>query len=333
MSTNPADEGGRPTTEHMAKYPATPSASRPQTPMGSARRKIRCKMCRHHLALREHMMDHILDQSPLSRRTSNASATGFPGLGMTGMTPDVANDEAIDDSEPPSLSRRMSVASEIINPLTGLPAARSRRASATSTGEHTPELSRPRTRSILGGGFNPDALAMTRADSTNSIGEKKEPKEEKGSQEEKSERKILTADQLAAKLPPQLAALRAAQSNTTSPTEEKEPEKAEKPSLATRRRASSSLSMTFANPLQGLSLSSGPAPILVNPKCSGYFVEPLTWMEDVIGSGEVSGKLMCPNPKCGVKIGNFDWAGVMCGCREWVTPGFCLARSKVEEAW
>lgn len=335
MSTHSqADDGIKPSTEHMAKYPATPSASRPQTPMGSARRKIRCKMCRQHLALREHMMDHILDQTPLSRRTSNASAMGTPaGLGMTNLTPD---DEAIDLSEPASRSRRPSVASEVINPLTGLPASRSRRPSEVSL--HTPDtLSRPRTRSILGGGFNPEALAMTRADSSASVDKDKDDKEEVKEKDEG--RKILTADQLAARLPPHLAALRAAQSpsNSTSldssPEREKEKEKEDKPSLATRRRASSSLSMTFAHPLAGLSLTTGPAPIIVNPKCSGYFVEPLTWMEGTIGSGEVSGKLLCPNPKCGVKIGNYDWAGVMCGCREWVTPGFCLARSKVEEVW
>ena len=36
--------------------------------------------------------------------------------------------------------------------------------------------------------------------------------------------------------------------------------------------------------------------------------------------GDVSGKIVCPNEKCGAKIGNYDWAGVQCGCKEWVTP-------------
>ncbi|THV01954.1 hypothetical protein K435DRAFT_792901 [Dendrothele bispora CBS 962.96] len=61
-------------------------------------------------------------------------------------------------------------------------------------------------------------------------------------------------------------------------------------------------------------------PILVNPKCSGYFVEP----------GK-SGKIICPNKKCGAKLGNYDWAGVCCGCKEWVVPGFCISRAKVDE--
>lgn len=46
----------------------------------------------------------------------------------------------------------------------------------------------------------------------------------------------------------------------------------------------------------------------------------LTWMEGQLKSGDISGKIVCPNEKCGAKIGNFDWAGVQCGCKEWVTP-------------
>ncbi|KAI0739126.1 hypothetical protein C8Q80DRAFT_1112923 [Daedaleopsis nitida] len=72
-------------------------------------------------------------------------------------------------------------------------------------------------------------------------------------------------------------------------------------------------------------------PILVNPKCSGYFVEPMKWMEPFLEQGHMAGKILCPNKKCGVKLGNYDWAGVCCSCREWVVPGFCIHRSKVDE--
>ncbi|KAF9078683.1 hypothetical protein BDP27DRAFT_1310007 [Rhodocollybia butyracea] len=72
-------------------------------------------------------------------------------------------------------------------------------------------------------------------------------------------------------------------------------------------------------------------PILMNPKCSGYFVEPMQWMEPFLEAGEIAGKIICPNKKCGVKLGNYDWAGVCCGCKEWVVPGFCISRSKVDE--
>ncbi|KDQ06769.1 hypothetical protein BOTBODRAFT_39370 [Botryobasidium botryosum FD-172 SS1] len=74
------------------------------------------------------------------------------------------------------------------------------------------------------------------------------------------------------------------------------------------------------------------SPILTS-QCSGYFVQPLTWMQPIIDQGESSGKITCPNRKCGAKLGNFDWAGMKCSCKVWVTPGFCLNRSKVDEIW
>lgn len=36
--------------------------------------------------------------------------------------------------------------------------------------------------------------------------------------------------------------------------------------------------------------------------------------------GEMAGKIVCPNKKCGVKLGNYDWAGVRCSCKAWVVP-------------
>ncbi|KAL0576450.1 tyrosine protein phosphatase yvh1 [Marasmius crinis-equi] len=73
------------------------------------------------------------------------------------------------------------------------------------------------------------------------------------------------------------------------------------------------------------------APIIMNPKCSGYFVEPMKWMEPFLEEGQIAGKIVCPNKKCGAKLGNYDWAGVCCGCKEWAVPGFCINRNKVDE--
>ncbi|KAI0032407.1 hypothetical protein K488DRAFT_78503 [Vararia minispora EC-137] len=72
-------------------------------------------------------------------------------------------------------------------------------------------------------------------------------------------------------------------------------------------------------------------PILANPKCSGYFVEPMEWMSFFLEDGQLAGKIICPNKKCGAKLGNYDWAGMCCGCKEWAVPGFCINRSKVDE--
>lgn len=79
------------------------------------------------------------------------------------------------------------------------------------------------------------------------------------------------------------------------------------------------------------------APILTNPQCSGYFVEPVSnscdhcgacsfmllqmkWMEHFLSAGQLAGKITCPNKKCGAKLGNYDWAGFRCGCNQWVAP-------------
>lgn len=46
----------------------------------------------------------------------------------------------------------------------------------------------------------------------------------------------------------------------------------------------------------------------------------MNWMEPFLESGQLAGKIICPNKKCGAKLGNYDWAGVCCGCKQWVTP-------------
>lgn len=79
------------------------------------------------------------------------------------------------------------------------------------------------------------------------------------------------------------------------------------------------------------------SPILVDPQCSGYFVEvvrpydsmsyyslvsrhQMKWMEPFLVDGEMAGRIICPNKKCGAKLGNYDWAGVRCNCKAWVVP-------------
>lgn len=46
----------------------------------------------------------------------------------------------------------------------------------------------------------------------------------------------------------------------------------------------------------------------------------MKWMEPFLEDGQLAGKIVCPNKKCGAKLGNYDWAGVCCSCKEWVTP-------------
>ena len=47
----------------------------------------------------------------------------------------------------------------------------------------------------------------------------------------------------------------------------------------------------------------------VQQQCSSIFVEPLAWMTEVV-QGRRNGCLYCPNPKCGAKVGHFDWSGI-----------------------
>ncbi|KAL4399338.1 tyrosine protein phosphatase Yvh1 [Malassezia pachydermatis] len=75
--------------------------------------------------------------------------------------------------------------------------------------------------------------------------------------------------------------------------------------------------------------------LLHSPRCSAYFVEPLTWMMDSsdVVEGVISGRLICPNDKCQAKLGSWTWAGTQCACGAWVTPAFGLQRAKVDEVF
>jgi len=64
-------------------------------------------------------------------------------------------------------------------------------------------------------------------------------------------------------------------------------------------------------------------------QCAHFFLEPQDWMQPTIEQGELEGKLECP--KCSSKVGAFAWQGIHCSCSKWVTPGFSLGRSKVDE--
>ncbi|KAH7061885.1 dual specificity protein phosphatase 12 [Auriculariales sp. MPI-PUGE-AT-0066] len=93
-------------------------------------------------------------------------------------------------------------------------------------------------------------------------------------------------------------------------------------------------STTTTDDDQPPSLSSPPTahePPMINSTCSGYFVEPLDWMQPILDEGLTSGRIDCPKAKCRAKLGSYDWAGSRCGCGEWVVPGFCIHRSRVDE--
>lgn len=58
-----------------------------------------------------------------------------------------------------------------------------------------------------------------------------------------------------------------------------------------------------------------------------FFVEPMTWMKDVVNN--VEGKLYCPS--CKGKIGSFNWTmASKCPCGQQVSPSFYLVPSRIE---
>lgn len=66
-------------------------------------------------------------------------------------------------------------------------------------------------------------------------------------------------------------------------------------------------------------------------KCQHFFVEPLSWMRGELENGTLSGRLSCPNERCGAGVGRYDWKGFKCSCDSWVTPAFSLQKARVDD--
>ncbi|KAL4173441.1 hypothetical protein KRP22_005395 [Phytophthora ramorum] len=60
--------------------------------------------------------------------------------------------------------------------------------------------------------------------------------------------------------------------------------------------------------------------------CAGIFIEPMQWMTDFIRNND--GKLLCPS--CKAKLGSWNWIGVKCNCKCFVTPAFQLVPSRIQ---
>ncbi|KAL2752403.1 hypothetical protein ACRALDRAFT_1083178 [Sodiomyces alcalophilus JCM 7366] len=65
--------------------------------------------------------------------------------------------------------------------------------------------------------------------------------------------------------------------------------------------------------------------------CQHFFVEALGWMRGALETGELEGRLTCPNERCGAGLGRYSWRGFKCNCGGWVIPAFSLARGRVDE--
>jgi dual specificity phosphatase 12 len=82
-------------------------------------------------------------------------------------------------------------------------------------------------------------------------------------------------------------------------------------------------------------LATSPFIVQHNPSqstpCPHIFIEPLSWMRSELEKGELSGRLLCPNARCGAGVGRYDWKGFKCSCNEWVCPALSLQRGRVDE--
>ncbi|KAJ7108682.1 hypothetical protein C8R44DRAFT_803346 [Mycena epipterygia] len=340
-------DGSLPETDMFAKFPRTPSDSAPATPGGGPRRRIRCKMCRQELATREHMLDHgqlgaptPAAATPVGSRRPSMSLASRPRLGSAS----VGNSRP---RRPSGLAEAMSMSAlDTDDPPAedGPTEDGSTRSDVRRTSSDPPR--RPRLRPLISGVVSGlgDQLSMSALDTEDSGPEDGPTPPTDAQQPLPSTHAFAAATRLGRRLSDAMLGSPA----ETSPVESRASDTAPDVPAATTHFSSTDdiAAQLFAHPklaaFRGPTMSpltplQGPPklpispPILVNPKCSGYFVEPMKWMEPFLESGQIAGKIACPNKKCGAKLGNYDWAGMCCGCKEWVIPGFCINRSKVDE--
>lgn len=80
------------------------------------------------------------------------------------------------------------------------------------------------------------------------------------------------------------------------------------------------------------SSSNSSPPSATDPiNCAHLFLDPLSWMRPELEKGLLTGRLECPNPKCAQNVGKYAWQGMKCSCGEWIVPGICIARARVDE--
>ncbi|KAI0642554.1 hypothetical protein C8Q79DRAFT_982660 [Trametes meyenii] len=345
-------------TEMFAKFPYTPS----DTPVPTPRRRIRCKMCRQELATREHMLDHgqlgpptpAVLSAASSRRPSMNDTKPLSPLASGVPTARRASSSSTKPSiQPPPLSPSGSTSRR---PSMHDLLPRSRLGSITEN--------RPLKSSLLALDSVSAQIGQNASDALSDSA-----LEEDSSGEEPPESDDADAEEDDLAQPSASSATPTSRGAVTAPSTKIAPPLAQRPSMPGPNtyvhpsdlaaqlsshpklaglRAPAGLAMTPANngppaarsspQSPGLANARNPnyfapvsPPILINPKCSGYFVEPMKWMEPILEQGHMAGKIMCPNKKCNAKLGNYDWAGVCCSCKEWVVPGFCIHRSKVDE--
>ncbi|KAH7913299.1 hypothetical protein BJ138DRAFT_1059286 [Hygrophoropsis aurantiaca] len=360
-------DGTMPAVDMFAKYPRSASNSTPATPKVAPSRRIRCKMCRQELATREHMLDHgqvgpptpaLPSLSPVSsRRPSMNDHAQTPHMSPLSRRPSASLTVSI--SRHPSFSQSRSRPNSTSRPnVDGRPAGLAGlggRGLLESLSMSALETDDDPESDDIGSGENVVANSHRDSSSRRPSGGDVRPLRPSPLSIDNIGKEISNALEVGVTSTPTveenafeparaLSPVKEAVSGASREVAPAPPPPPPAPStqyaspsdLAAQLHSHPKLAALRSPPGLGMTpLHVGKAnlspPILMNPKCSGYFVEPMKWMEPFLEAGQLAGKIICPNKKCNAKLGNYDWAGVCCGCKEWVTPGFCIHRSKVDE--
>ncbi|KAI0281804.1 hypothetical protein BGY98DRAFT_1124374 [Russula aff. rugulosa BPL654] len=299
-------DGSGPETDMFAKWP---------------RRRIRCKMCRTELANREHMLDHgqlgpptpavALSPATSRRPSTNDLPSAVPHL------------QILDGRSSSGPTRPFA-----LTPIDGSGGLSTMAAASLSMSAVDDDDSKSLVKKRPADRPSESTECTATADTAPS------PNPTPGTSEAILENPTSATPTTGKGRPPPASSATSAGGGTLHHGADLAAQLQSNPKLAALR-SPGGLSMTPMTPLQitpkTIDKSSISPPILMNPKCSGYFVEPMKWMEFFLQDGQLAGKIICPNKKCSAKLGNYDWAGVCCNCKEWVVPGFCIHRSKVDE--
>jgi dual specificity phosphatase 12 len=73
-----------------------------------------------------------------------------------------------------------------------------------------------------------------------------------------------------------------------------------------------------------------PREAIGSDRCGHYFIQPLSWMRPALETGELEGRLNCPNARCGAAVGRFNWKGLKCSCGAWEIPAFAIQKGRVD---
>ena len=260
-------------------------------------RRLRCKMCRRDLAAREHILEHEPGQGQRAFAPNRRDMTQHR-LDTEKRRQDKAKEREARQAE------RQRLAAEAAEDL--LMEAEDAVASGSEGSEDEEEPA---------GKEETQTKAAPEAPGTNSAASSSRPPVSRPAP--KSASSGNTAQQgrlqqqqssLASRLPPQLAGLRVAMphrsmvhdlSNATDGSAIDDDDEAETPAASSPQQS------------KQLPRGGGPSspPLLPSSVCTSYFTEPLSWMQNQLENGELSGRILCPNVKCGAKLGTFDWSG------------------------